>query len=163
MKNLGAVLDREHIPTYAELCAQRRMILVDIENAARGPAMSIEQVRRLRAQISVSAGVTGWDHVVVGCSHFALLNAKLGWPDARFVVRSGPDGADLALLAELGRLDPSRYAGLVLVSGDHLFAPAIAGAPLPTTVLSHRGGLSRRLRLAATECRYLPAPHEVAA
>jgi hypothetical protein len=38
------------------------------------------------------------DQVEVASSHLTLLNAALGWPRARYRVRSGPDGADLALL-----------------------------------------------------------------
>lgn len=151
------------MPTYAELCAQRRLILVDIENAARGPKMTVAQVRMLRTEITESLDLTLWDQVIVGCSHIAMVNAKAGWPRARVVVRSGPDGADLALLAELGHIDVRRFAGLVLVSGDHLFAPAISTAALPTTVLGHRDGLSQRLRLAATHVRYLSTEHPAAA
>ncbi|MFC0316521.1 hypothetical protein ACFQNE_13825 [Gordonia phosphorivorans] len=151
------------IPSYADVCAQRRLVLVDIENAARGATTSIDHVRALRVEISHALDLGAWDQVIVGCSHYSLVSAKLGWPEARFVVRSGPDGADLALLEELARVDTSRFAELALVSGDHFFAPAIAAAELPTTVLSHRTSLSTQLRLAANHVRLLSTRQPVAA
>ncbi|MFC0313709.1 NYN domain-containing protein [Gordonia phosphorivorans] len=151
------------IPSYRDVCAQRRLVLVDIENAARGATTSPDHVQTLRAEISHTLHLGAWDQIIVGCSHYSLLSAKLGWPTARFVVRSGPDGADLALLAELAQIDTSRFAELALVSGDHLFAPAVAAAGIPTTVLSHRTSLSRELRLAANRIRLLSTNHPAAA
>ncbi|GAA4758950.1 hypothetical protein GCM10023217_34320 [Gordonia alkaliphila] len=40
------------IPSAADVRAQRRLVLVDIENAARGATTSINNVRALRAEIS---------------------------------------------------------------------------------------------------------------
>ena len=56
-----------------------------------------------------------------------LLNAALGWPHARYRVRSGPDGADLALLDVLRHENVAqRFTHVAIGSGDHLFAEEAA-------------------------------------
>jgi len=74
-------------------------------------------------------------------------------------MRSGRDGADRALLEVLAENIAARFAEVVLVSGDGIFADAIAavaGQGIHTTVIAHRDGLSRRLELAANTVQFLP-------
>lgn len=151
------------VSPYRNMCANRRLILVDIENMAQGPAMTATTVESMRHILADTIDVGPWDQVVIGCSHVSLLAAMVGWPGARFVVRSGPDGADRALLEVLDDDSASRFAGLVLVSGDHIFAPALARTSMRTTVVSHRTSLSARLRIAASSVIFLPAAEAEAA
>ena len=56
-------------------------------------------------------------------SHLTLVNAALGWPQAHYRVRSGPDGADLALLDILRHENVAqRFTHVAIGSGDHRFA-----------------------------------------
>jgi hypothetical protein len=92
-------------------------------------------------------------HSLGACSHLTLLNAALGWPRARYLVRSGPNGADLALL-DVIRCENviDRFTHVVIGSGDGAFAAATASltaAGATVTVVSRRYSLSNRLRLAA--------------
>jgi hypothetical protein len=96
-----------------------------------------------------------------------LLNAFLGWPHARYRIRSGPDGAGLELLDVLLNEDiAARFTHVAIGSGDGVFATAaacLAAAGVWVTVVSRVRGLSPRLRLAACEVIYLDAPRPAAA
>jgi hypothetical protein len=76
----------------------RRLHLVDIENLAGASLPSLNQVRQAQGLYAGRLGFGAMDQVEVASSHLTLLNAALGWPRARYRVRSWPDGADLALL-----------------------------------------------------------------
>ena len=101
------------------------------------------------------------DQVEVASSHLTLLNAALGWPHARYRVRSGPDGADLALLDVLRHENVAqRFTHVAIGSGDHLFAEEaarLAAQGVWVTVVSRRRSLSPRLALAAREVIFLDA------
>jgi hypothetical protein len=68
-------------------------------------------------------------------------------------MRSGPDGADLALLDVIvGESVEERFSGVVIASGDGRFADEAArlgSLGIVVTVVSTRRSLSRRLELAA--------------
>ena len=86
----------------------RRLHLVDIENLAGSSRPSLGQVRQAQGLYADCLAFGAMDQVEVASSHLTLLNAALGWPQARYRVRSGPDGADLALLDVLRpRTSPS--------------------------------------------------------
>src|SRR5580698_7974648 len=76
----------------------RRLHLVDIENLAGASLPSLSQIRQAQRLYAGCLAFGAMDQVEVASSHLTLLNAALGWPHARYRVRSGPDGADLALL-----------------------------------------------------------------
>jgi hypothetical protein len=76
----------------------RRLHLVDIENLAGDSLPTLSQVRQAQGLYAGCLAFGAMDQVEVASSHLTLLNAALGWPHARYRVRSGPDGADLALL-----------------------------------------------------------------
>lgn len=132
----------------------RTLFLVDAENLAGigrpGADVLVSAANRL-AEV-MPAGPA--DHMVVGVAHNALLGAGLAWPHARLVVGSGPDGADLALLATAQAEDlAARYDRVVVASGDGVFAPLVAelgSLGVDAVVVSPPGFCSRRLRLAAS-------------
>lgn len=131
----------------------RRLVVVDIENVVGGAVLSIEQAVGAHAVIEKVAELSGCEHVVIGTSHVGVVSTGLGWRGPRLVVRSGEDGADLALLEVLTeeRVD-ERFDEVVLVSGDGIFAAAIAALAaegLDVTVFAPAGHCSKRLRLAA--------------
>ena len=145
----------------------RRLHLVDIENLAGASLPSLGQVREVQDLYTGCLGVGAFDQVVIASSHLTLLNAALGWPHARYRVRSGPNGADLELLDVLLCEDvAARFTHVTIGSGDGAFARAaasLAAADVWVTVVSQRGRLSPRLALAAHEVIYLDALQPVTA
>jgi hypothetical protein len=123
----------------------RRLHLVDIENLA-GEALGL---------YADCIAVGDMDQFEVASSHLTLLNAALGWPHAHYRVRSGPDGADLALLDVLRHDNvANRFTHVAIGSGDHLFAEAaarLAAQGVWVTVVSRRRSLSPRLAQAARQ------------
>ena len=144
----------------------RRLHLVDIENLAGESLPSLGQVRRAQGLYAGCLALGAMDQVEVGSSHLTLLNAALGWPYAHYRVRSGPDGADLALLDVLQHENvASRFTHVAIGSGDHLFAEAaehLADQGVWVTVVSRRHSLSRRLAQAARQVIFLDTPAEAA-
>ena len=144
----------------------RRLHLVDIENLAGDSRPSLRQVRQAQGLYAGCLGFGAMDQVEVASSHLTLLNAALGWPHAHYRVRSGPDGADLALLDVLRYENVAdRFTHVAIGSGDHLFAEEaalLAAQGVWVTVVSRRRSLSPRLALAAREVIFLDAAAEAA-
>ena len=144
----------------------RRLHLVDIENLAGNARPSLSQVRQALGLYTAGLAFGAMDQVEVASSHLTLLNAALGWPHARYRVRSGPDGADLALLDVLRHENVAqRFTHVAIGSGDHLFAEEaarLAAHGVWVTVVSRRRSLSPRLALAAREVIFLDTMAEAA-
>jgi hypothetical protein len=137
----------------------RRLHLVDIENLAGSPRPSLRQIRQALSLYTGCLALGAMDQVEVASSHLTLLNAALGWPHAHYRVRSGPDGADLALLDVLRHENiAARFTHVAIGSGDHLFAEEaarLAAQGVWVTVVTRQRSLSPRLRLAAREVIFL--------
>lgn len=133
----------------------RRLVLVDIENVVGGAAVTPAMAAWARTVIESALLGTHDEQVVIGTSHCGLFNVKDAWPCARVEVRSGPDGADLELLEVLTTEHlASRFDEVVLVSGDGIFAEAVADlgrSGVHVVVAAWADGLSTRLRLAANQ------------
>jgi hypothetical protein len=146
---------------------ERRLHLVDIENLAAAKIPGLSQIREVQNCYAEHLTFGAFDQVVIASSHLTLLNAGIGWPHARYRVRSGPDGADLALLDVLLREDiAARFTHVAIGSGDGVFAAAaasLAASGVRVTVVSHRNSLSARLALAACEVIYLDSEPAAAA
>jgi hypothetical protein len=138
---------------------ERQLHLVDIENLAGDPLPSLRQVRWARKLYADRLTFGAMDQVVVASSHLTLVNATLGWLHARYIIRSGPDGAELALLDVLRHENiAGRFTDVVIGSGDHLFAAEaahLAALGVRVTVVSRQHSLSPRLALAAREVIFL--------
>jgi hypothetical protein len=145
----------------------RTLHVVDIENLAGAAIPSPGQVTEVQGRYVACLGFGADDQVVMAASHLALLNAALGWPHARYRVRSGPDGADLELLDVLLHEDVAgRFTHVVIGSGDGVFGQAAAGLVargVEVTVVSRRDSLSTALARAALDVVYLDAPRAAAA
>jgi hypothetical protein len=132
---------------------QRRLHLIDIENLVGCPRPTTAEASACREAYNEHATVGPDDLVVVACNHGAAFAVGLGWSGARLLLRSGPDGADLALLDVIAHESvEDRFAAIVVASGDGCFANAVArlgGLGLDVTVVSTGRALSRRLALAA--------------
>jgi hypothetical protein len=144
----------------------RRLHLVDIENLAGSSLPSLSQVRQALGLYADCLAFGAMDQVEVASSHLTLLNAALGWPHAHYRVRSGPDGADLALLDVLRHEGVARrFTHVAIGSGDHLFAgeaARLAAMGVWVTVVSRQRSLSPQLALAANEVIFLDAVAEAA-
>lgn len=144
----------------------RRLHLIDIENLTGDPRPSLSKVRQALGLYTGCLAFGAMDQVEVASSHLTLLNAALGWPHAHYRVRSGPDGADLALLDILQHENiASRFTHVTIGSGDHLFADQaahLAAHGVWVTVISRLCGLSPRLALAAREVIFLDTMAEAA-
>lgn len=138
---------------------ERRLHVVDIENLAGAAVPDLGQICEVRGLYAERLGFGTVDQVVVASSHLTLLNAALGWPRARYRVRSGPDGADLELLDVLLHEDiAARFTHVAIGSGDGLFAFAaasLAAAGVWVTVVSRHDSLSTRLARAADEVIFI--------
>jgi hypothetical protein len=145
----------------------RQLILIDIENLTGTPSPTCGEVETAREGLrQVVSGFDDAQHIV-SCSHHAAATVAFAFPRARHLWRSGPDGADLALLdvLENERVD-GRFERVTICSGDGIFAASaawLARACVDVTVVSLPGHLATRLRLAARSVRLLPAVGAVAA
>lgn len=107
---------------------KRRYFLVDVENPTRGAKSTCEEVATLWRILKQQApGIAPEDHVVVGASRRVArkYRAVIRGANVRWVVGAdAPDAADRALLAAIDLHRVARdYDELVIVSGDHAFAP----------------------------------------
>jgi hypothetical protein len=145
---------------------ERRLHLIDIENLAGDSLPSLRRVREAQGLYAYWLAFGAMDQVEVASSHLSLVNAALGWPHAHYRIRSGPDGADLALLDVLRHENVAkRFTHVAIGSGDHLFAEAAAhlvAQGVWVTVVSRRRSLSARLALAAREVIFLDDAAEAA-
>jgi hypothetical protein len=141
--------------------------VVDIENLAGTALPTLRQVMEVQGRYGARLGFGADDLVVMAASHLGLLNVALGWPHARYRVRSGPDGADLELLDVLLHEDVAgRFTQVVIGSGDGVFeraAASLSGRGVRVTVVSRRDSLSLSLARAADDVVYLDTQTAVAA
>lgn len=106
----------------------------------------------MRKAYEAAVHVDRHDHVIVAVNHGAATEVGTTWP-GRLVVRSGADGADLALIEVANRESiAGRFDEVVVASGDGIFAELVArllAAGVAVRVVSRPESLSRRLQLAA--------------
>lgn len=148
--------------------SQRELHLVDIENLYGGTGFSCNDVVRIRRRYgAVADPISSAQFVLATSARMPGLEAGLGWMGCRLLIRPGTDGADLALVevAETENL-AGRFERVVIGSGDGIFANAAANLArlgCDILVVCRRGGLSRRLALAASEVRYIDDLAQIAA
>jgi hypothetical protein len=141
----------------------RAVHLVDADNLLGTPVPEPAQVRQLISRYAARVGFGPMDQVIIACSHQAFRTVGFSWPGPQYLLRSGPDGADLALLAVLENAHiAARFRDVVIGSGDHIFAPAVTSltaAGCKITVAARRDRLSGSLaRAAGPRLIYLDAP-----
>lgn len=145
----------------------RALHVVDIENLAGAAIPTLDRVTEVQGQYLASLRFGADDQVVLAANHLALLNAGLGWPHARYRVRSGRDGADLELLDVLEHENvAARFSHVVIGSGDGGFgraAASLAARGVYVTVVSRWGSLARELAKVAGTVIYLDGPLTAAA
>jgi hypothetical protein len=145
----------------------RVLHVVDIENLAGTGDPSLDLVSQVQDWYLTTLGFGADDQVVMASSHHGFLNVALGWPHARYRVRSGRDGADLELLDVLEHENvATRFGHVIIASGDGGFcgvARSLAASGVWVTVVSRPGSLSPGLARAARDVVYLDIPALLAA
>jgi len=137
----------------------RTIHLIDVENLAGVALPSAAEVEAIREAYMETVEVGPEDLTVVASSHSAARVVWWSWPGARRLVRSGPNGAGLALLESIeteGLAD--RCERVAIGSGDGIFAEACArlqAAGCEVTVASRHESLSRALRFAVRDVRVI--------
>lgn len=146
---------------------ERALHVVDIENLAGAAIPTLNRVAEVQGQYLACLRFGADDQVVLAANHLALLNAGLGWPHARYRVRSGRDGADLELLDVLEHENvAARFSHVVIGSGDGGFgraAASLADRGVRITVVSRWGSLAYELAKVAGTVIYLDGPLTAAA
>jgi hypothetical protein len=145
----------------------RALHVVDIENLAGAPVPTLDLVTEVQGRYLACLAFGVDDQVVLASSHLGLLSAGLGWPHARYRVRSGKDGADLELIDVLEHENvAARFTHVVIGSGDGLFghaAASLAARGVRITVVSRWGSLAYDLARVAGDVIYLDGPMAAAA
>lgn len=141
---------------------RRAVHLIDIENLAGYPVPSLAMVRQLRACYTSRVGFGPIDQVIIACNHLAIGQAMFGWPRARYLIRSGKNGADTELINVIAYEDIAvRFSRVVIASGDGIFsgeAAALGALGCHVTVVSRRAALSKRLQRVAHRLIYIDGP-----
>lgn len=150
------------VPVVRRRFPDRALHVVDIENLAGAAIPSLGQVTEVQGWYGTRLGLGADDLVVMAASHLGLLNMALGWPHARYRVRSGPDGADLELLDVLLHEDvATRFTHIVIGSGDGVFgqvAASLSARGIWVTVVSRKDSLAPGLARAARDVVYVDMP-----
>jgi hypothetical protein len=140
----------------------RTVHLVDVENLMGGVAFTAEAVSLIAAEYAAVADFRPDDFTVLASSHYAASAAWFGWPEARRLVRSGQDGADLALVDVMLTEDlDRRFDRVIVASGDGIFSGPcgwLQERGCSVTVVCRRSSLSRRLAFAVRDVRFLSEP-----
>lgn len=144
----------------------RALHLVDVENLVGGTTFSEVDVAVTAAAYERVASIGLRDLVTVASSHFTAMPTWFGWGSARRLVRSGPDGADLALIEVIETEGvATRFSRVVIASGDRIFAQSAArlqAQGVEVTVVTRAEALSNHLRLAVRDIQYLDVLHHLA-
>jgi len=156
-----------HSKSFRWRFPNRTLHVVDIENLAGAAVPTLDLVTEVQGRYLACLAFGADDQVVLAASHLGLLNTGLGWPHARYRVRSGKDGADLELIDVLEHENvAARFGHVVIGSGDGLFghaAQSLADRGVHITVVSRRGSLAGNLARVAREVVYLDGPLTAAA
>jgi hypothetical protein len=150
------------VPRAAYLPVRLRTYhVLDTENLMGGPRSPDYSLHAAVAGYRKAINPVPGDHVVMACNPAIGLRVKRAWPSAQLLVRSGPDGADNALLDHLADLEwyAARYDRVVVGSGDRAFLPLVLGMQelgIPVGVVARVESFSADLRYAADFTRFLP-------
>lgn len=152
-----------HRRTVSASFTYRSIHAIDLQNLLGGTEASHEEIVNCFHLWSAHVvGVKPGDRVVVATSHRMAHTAWFALPaqGIQRVVRSGPDGADLALLdaIDLDR-DARRFSRLIIGSGDGIFASLATAAASQGVLVEQivgRGGNAAALASACANTIQLP-------
>ncbi len=147
----------------------RRLVVADVENLlGRAPAeaSALEWALAVGHLLDAIGFRRGSDMVVIAVNPVYAIHVAEFARHGRLCVRSGPDGADLALCDELADVDfiARRYDEVTVGSGDHEFLPSVVrlnASGVRTTVAALYGSMSLGLRVAAHRTVWVPRTSRV--
>lgn len=136
--------------------------LIDIENLVGSPIPTQDQAQSVEAEIGRLLQSDVSTQCVIACNHLAA-SCLFGYMSAtRRILKSGPNGADLALLDSIDAETISeRYSRVVIGSGDNIFAPIaryLVNQGVEVIVISRPESLGKALSLVATEVLLISQP-----
>lgn len=153
--------------TDASTSAGRTLHLIDVENIAGLARPTEAEVAAALDRYRGAVTVAPWDQVVLAANRTTAASAGWVWPGVLVRAASGPDGADLALLAEADAAHVARrFDRVMIASGDHLFAERameLRARGVRVEVVARPGSLAQSLRRVADVVRLLPDALAVAA
>jgi len=133
-------------------------LLIDIENVVGASELTAANVIEVRTALDLMEGANVMQ--VVACSHHNAEVVMFNWPKARIILRSGKDGADLALIKVATDEDiAKRFDRVVIASGDGIFttiAKKLSEQGVEVSIVCGRGVLSKNLKHQCPNVRYLP-------
>ena len=147
---------------------QRTLHLLDAENLALTSNCTFEAVHDSFLRYAELFEDLSKDLRIIACSHHNAAAVFFGWSalPSQSLMRSGKDGADLALIEEcLTQVDALNVNHVVIGSGDGLFLGLVQDLQargIFVTVVGVEGRISNRLRLAANHAIILADPNPVA-
>ncbi len=145
----------------------RRLFVVDIENASRSSRLNLATADYLATKIVSILKIEVCDLVVVAgaCGNALMVNHVASRLHGQARYRNGKDGADIALLDHLAQTvsqcsksKETFISEVIIVSGDHIFSKAVEELRqkgIFTTVVAYRNTLSRSLAKACNRIIYL--------
>ncbi len=137
----------------------RTLHLIDLDNLVGTPMPSPEQAKLSRLHYMDVIKPKEMDQTVIATSHLGACTHFFSWPPCRRLIRSGFNGADLALLEVWDEIPNSynRFSEVVIASGDHIFAPFAAQLrkhDITVTVVAPMKYLSFSLKMVANQVIY---------
>lgn len=159
VKQYSAVMKTNRYP-------DRTLHLVDVENLSGGCICSVESVSETASQYMRLFPSSSRNLYVLASSVGNALACGFGWPtSAQKLMRSGENGADLALLEAYKPQEIAfRFPRVVIGSGDGIFTPyaiALRALGCHVIVVTRPESLSRRLSLVANSVVFLTSTSEV--
>lgn len=141
---------------------KKELRLIDIENLAGCPIPNHIQVEMIECDLNAALNSDYAVQSVIACNHLASPSLFGFSSPARRLLKSGPNGADYALLgAEDHEVIAQRYSRVVIGSGDHgfaLLAKFLVTQGVEVIVVAREGSLSRALEKSASRVVLLAQP-----
>jgi hypothetical protein len=139
----------------------RQIHLVDVDNLTQGPTQDLAVHQQVRRWYDTASRRQVGDLCFVAMSHFSAFPASQVWAGAKLYWRSGPDGADHALIDALEEIQLAGVSRVCLGSGDNIFRYvlwSVREVGFPVAVICLRCSLSAGLRSIADDLLILPTP-----
>lgn len=145
----------------AELRTNRQVHFVDVDNLTCGPTQDLAVHEQVRRWYDTASQRQAGDLCFVAMSHYSAFPTSQVWAGAKLYWRSGPDGADHALLDAFQEFQFSGVSRVCLGSGDTIFRYvlwSVREVGFPVTVVCLRRSLSVGLASVADDLLVLPTP-----
>jgi len=146
---------------FTELRTNRKVHLVDVDNLTRGPTQDLAVHQQVRRWYDTASQRQVGDLCFVAMSHYSAFPTSQVWAGAKLYWRSGPDGADHALINAIDEIQLSGLRRVCLGSGDTIFRYAlwtVRESGIPVTVVCPECSLSTGLTSVADDLLVLPTP-----